>query len=58
MGVRMHLMLSSILNCFAWKIPSMDKSSRLLRNSSSSHLRIEKSDSTDVELGKTVASPA
>jgi hypothetical protein len=28
-----------------------------LWNSSSSHLRIEKSDSTDVELGKTVANP-
>jgi len=56
MGVRMHPMLSSSSNCFAWKIPSRDKSNRLLRNSLSSHLRIEKSDSTDVELGKTVAS--
>jgi len=53
----MHLMLSSTSNCFTWKIPFRDKSSRLLRNSSSSHLRIEKSDSTDVELGKMVAKP-
>ncbi len=57
MGVRMHPMLFSSSNYFAWKIPSRDKSNRLLWNSSSSHLRIEKSDSTDVELGKTVANP-
>jgi len=54
----MHPMLSSSSNCFAWRIHSRDKSSKLLRNSSSSHLRIQKSDSTDVELGKTIASPA
>jgi len=53
----MHPMLFSSSNYFAWKIPSRDKSNRLLWNSSSSHLRIEKSDSTDVELGKTVANP-
>jgi len=58
MGVTMHPMLSSSSNYFAWKIPSRDKSSKLLRNSSSSHLRIEKSDLTDVELGKTVTSSA
>ncbi len=56
--VRMRPMRFSSSNCFAWKIPSRDKSSRLLRNSSSSHLRMDKSDSTDVEFGKTVASPA
>ncbi len=54
----MHPMLSSSLNYFAWKIPSKDKSSKFLWNSSNSHLKIEKLDSTDVELGKTVASSA
>ncbi|CAM6022646.1 unnamed protein product [Sphagnum balticum] len=41
--------------CLVWKMPSNDKCIRQVRNSSISHLKMEKSDSTAVVLAKAVA---
>jgi len=51
-------MLHNISHCLAWKIPSKDRFNRDRRVGSLSHLRMEKSDSTEVVLAKVVAKPA
>jgi hypothetical protein len=43
--------------CFDWKRPSSDRCINEVRNSSISHLRMEKSLSTDVAVANTVAKP-
>ncbi len=50
-------MMASASNCLLWKTPSSDRLSKLLRYGSFSHLRTEKFDSTEVELGNSVARP-
>ncbi len=52
-----HYKACKMAHCFAWKIPSSDRCMRLVRLASISHFRMEKFDSTDVVLGKTVANP-
>jgi len=47
----------SIDRCLPWKIPSNDRCIKEVRFSSISHLRIEKSNLTDVVLANTVARP-
>jgi len=47
----------SIHRCLAWKIPSNDKCIKEVQFSSISHLRIQKSDLTDVVLANTAAKP-
>jgi hypothetical protein len=43
--------------CFDWNTPSSDRCIKEVRNSSISHLRMEKSFSNDVVLANTVAKP-
>ncbi len=43
--------------CFAWKMSSSDRCISAVRFTSISHFNIEKSDSTDVVLASTIASP-
>jgi hypothetical protein len=44
--------------CLDWNTPSSDRCINEVRNSSISHLRMEKPLSTDVVLANTVAKPA
>jgi len=50
--------MASASNCLLWKTPFSDRSSKLSRYGSFSHLRTEKSDSTEVELGNSVVRPS